>query len=93
MRVATDCIYLSIARSHTQNDACDRHCLDPLRDHDLAHDSCLHLLYQCSLGKTTVADTVAHVQRIQPACTDTLHAFLYPCGSHDLKKNAPGRSN
>ena len=48
-----------------------------LRDHDIARDPCLQLLYHCSLGKTTVADAVAHAERLQPACTTTLHAFLH----------------
>ena len=64
-----------------------------LRDVDITRDSCLRLLYNCSLGKTTVVEAVAHAHRIQPACTDTLRAFLHPRGSHDLKKTAPSRSN
>lgn len=48
-----------------------------LRDDDLARDPCIQLLYHCSLGKTTAADAVAHAERLQPACTDTLRAFLH----------------
>ena len=67
--------------------------VDLARDVDPGRDPCLQLLYHCSLGKTTVADAVAHAQRIQPACAETLCAFLYPHGSHDLKKTASNRSN
>ena len=48
-----------------------------LHNVDLASDPCLQLLYHCSLGKTTVADAVAHAERLQPACTRTLRAFLH----------------